>query len=177
MKNIKLLIISLVASGLFITGAQAAEKGDKIGYLDLSRIFDEYQKTKDYDKVLEAKSAEYEKERNAKIEKVRDAQNKLGLLAQDKKADQEKEIEKMKAELLEYDRQKKGDLTKERNEKIREILLEIEKIVSNFAQKENYSLILNDRVLIYGNPAMNVTEQILKAMSDSKADDKKSDKK
>ena len=47
------------------------------------------------------------------------------------------------------------------NEKIREILLEIEKVVSDFAVKENYDIILNDRVLIYGNPVQDLTEDIL----------------
>ena len=54
-----------------------------------------------------------------------------------------------------------SDLTKERNEKIREILLEIEKIVSDYAEKEGYEIILNDRVLIYGNQNKNLTENIL----------------
>ena len=71
----------------------------------------------------------------------------------------------MKADLLEFDRLKKTDLTKERNEKIREILLEIEKIVSDFAEKNGYSVILNDRVLIYGAPGYDVTEEILKVLN------------
>ena len=80
----------------------------------------------------------------------------------------EDQIAKIKADLLEFDKQGKADLTKNRNEKIREILLEIEKIVSNFAQKEDYSIILNDRVLIYGVPKDDVTEYILKTLNAAK---------
>ena len=155
----------------FVAGASSAADM-KIGYVDLSRVFDEYYKTKDYDKVLEAKSKDFEKERNAKIEKVKEQQGKLGLLADDKKAPVEQDIEKLKTELLEYDRQQKTDLTKERNEKIREILLEIEKIVSGYAEKEGYSLILNDRVLVYGNQTMDLTEEMIKLMNQNKADKK-----
>jgi len=71
----------------------------------------------------------------------------------------------MKNDLMEFDRQKQADLTKERNEKIREILLEIENKVSDFAKQENYSLILNDRVLIYGEPTLNLTETLLKILN------------
>lgn len=148
------------------TCAQTA--GGKIGYVDLSRLFDDYHKTKEYDTILEAKHKDYEQESKAKIEKIREAQGKLALLTEDKKAALEKEIEAMKSELLEFDRQKKTDITKERNEKIREILLEIEKVVSGFAEKANYAIILNDRVLIYGDPSSNVTEDILKLLNAEK---------
>ncbi len=156
----KKIIMGVVFMFIFLaTNAFAAD--GKMGYVDLSRLFDQYHKTKEYDKVLEAKHADYQKERGVKVDKIKEAQGKLDLLTADKKAAVKDDIEKMKADLLELDRQKQADLTKERNEKIRDILLEIEKIVSGFAEKENYSLILNDRVLIYGNPAMNITEPIL----------------
>ena len=100
-----------------------------------------------------------------KAEKIREAQGKLALLAEDQRAALESEIEGLKAELLEFDRQQKADLTKDRNDKIREILLEIENRVSDYAKKENYSLILNDRVLIYGSPAIDLTEDILKVLN------------
>ncbi|OGX38543.1 MAG: hypothetical protein A3G91_02975 [Omnitrophica WOR_2 bacterium RIFCSPLOWO2_12_FULL_50_9] len=160
------IVVSLVFFCMCVGSAVYAQKeGGKIGYVDLSRLFDEYHKTKDYDKVLEAEHKKYEEDSKAKIEKIRDEQGKLALLQEDKKAALEGEVEAMKAELLEFDRQKKTDLTKDRNEKIREILLEIEKIVSNFAEQNNYSIILNDRVLIYGHPSYDLTEDVLKSLN------------
>ena len=162
MKLGKILLTAILAIAL-MSGIALAE--DKIGYVDLSKLFDEYSKTKEYDKVLEGKHNEFEKERNDRIEKIKDAQGKLSVLAADKKSEVEANIEKMRNDLVEYDRQKKADLTKDRNEKIREILLEIEKIVSDYAQKEGYTLILNDRVLIYGAKTMDLTEQILQMLN------------
>jgi len=162
MKRTKLITLLLVAIFLIVSPSVYAEKEmTKIGFVDLSRLFDDYHKTKNYDKELEIKHGSFEKLRDSKIEKIRENQGKLALLKEDKKADLEGEIEQMKADLLEYDRQQKTDLTKERNEKIREILLEIEKVVSEYAEKENYSLILNDRVLIYGTESIDITEVIL----------------
>lgn len=157
---------------VFLCGGAYADKGTKFGYVDLSRLFDEYYKTKDYDKVLEQEHGNVEKERNAKIEKIRDAQGKLGALAEAKKKDLEQDIEKMKTEIMEFDRVNTEDLTKKRNEKIREILLEIEKVVSDFAEKENYSMILNDRVLIFGNKTLDITEDVLKILNGNKAQKK-----
>lgn len=155
----------LIALSMLAMLATPALAKDKLGYVDLSRLFDEYYKTQDYDKTLETKHKGFEEARNVKIEKIRESQGKLGLLNEEKKASLEEEIEKMKAELLEFDRQKKADLTKERNEKIREILLEIENEVSAYAEKEGFSMILNDRVLVYGNQTIDVTEKILKKLN------------
>lgn len=162
----RIFVFSLLMVSLIFSPAVAEDI--KIGYVDLSRLFDEYYKTQDYDKTLEARSRTFEEERNDRIEKIREAQGKLGLLKEDKRLELEEEIEQMKADLLEYDRQEKADLTKERNEKIREILLEIEKIVSDYAEKEKYSVILNDRVLIYGNETINLTENILSRLNSEK---------
>ena len=148
--------------------ASPALAKDKLGYVDLSRLFDEYYKTQDYDATLEGQHKNFEQERNTKIESIREAQGKLGLLNEEKKAELEEQIEQMKADLLEFDRQKKADLTKERNEKIREILLEIENEVSSYAEKEGFAMILNDRVLVYGNPAIDLTEQILEKLNTRK---------
>ncbi len=145
-----------------------AEDKAKIGYVDLSRLFDEYYKTKEYDKVLEAEHKVYEQESKTKIDKLREEQGKLALLKEDQKKATQDEIDKMKNDLLEYDRQKKTDLTKERNEKIREILLEIEKIVSGYAEKNSYTVILNDRVLIYADKTLDLTEDVLKNLNATK---------
>ncbi|HLF18246.1 MAG TPA: OmpH family outer membrane protein [Candidatus Omnitrophota bacterium] len=164
MRFFKILIIVGFALTLIVSTSYA-QKQEKIAFIDLSRLFDEHHKTADYDKVLEGRHQEFEKERNTKIEKIQESQGKLALLNADKKAELEAEIEKMKADLLEYDRQQKTTLTKERNEKIREILLEIEQQVSAYAEKEGYDLILNDRVLIYGNPVKDLTDEILTTLN------------
>lgn len=170
MKVLKLLIILTAVVFLFGITPTFAEDKTKIGYVDLSRLFDEYYKTKEYDKVLEGEHKAYEQEGKAKIEKIREAQGKLALLKEDQKKATEDEIEKMKNELLEYDRQKKTDLTKERNEKIREILLEIEKIVSGYAEQNGYSVVLNDRVLIFADKGLDLTENILKNLNAKKSE-------
>ena len=150
-----------------VTGSVFAQQATRWAYLDLSKVFDNYEKTKEYDTTLEAEHSAYEKERNAKIDKLKEAQNKMDLLKPEEKEKAQKDLDQMRNELAEYDQQKRTDLNKKRDEKIREILLEIEKIVSDFAKKEKYDIILNDRVLIYGNPGMNVSEPVLKLLNDS----------
>jgi outer membrane protein len=165
MKAVKVLVLA-VMMGIMAAGPALA-KDLKIAYVDLSRMFDNYQKTKEYDAVLQKDSEAFQKERDGMIQKIRDAQAKLALLKENEKQKLTDDIEKQKTALIDYDKQKRAELAKKRDDKVREILLEIEKIVSAYAQKEGYDYILNDRVLIYGNKENNITEQVLKNLNDS----------
>ncbi len=164
MKAAKILGL-MVILGVALTTAAFA-KDMKIAYVDLSRLFDNYQKTKEYDAVLQKEGEGFQKERDGMINKIRDAQGKLALLKEDEKQKLQADIDKQKGDLIEYDKQKRGELAKKRDEKVREILLEIEKIVSDLAKKEGYDYILNDRVLIYGDQTQNITDKVLKSLND-----------
>lgn len=160
MKVLKAFMVVVFLLSMMATGSYAAD-GGKIGYVDLSRLFDEYHKTKEYDKVLEVKHEELERIGKEKVEKIKESESRLALLKEDQRVSLEGSIDVLKGEAQEFVRQEQTNLTKDRNEKIREILLEIEKVVSDFAVKEGYDVILNDRVLIYGDPAQDLTEDIL----------------
>lgn len=164
MKTSKIFLAVTAMLAISFIGTATAQAG-KIGYVDLSRLFDEYHKTKAYDKVLEAKHTELEKVGQEKVEKIKESESKLALLKEDQKKALEEEIEAMKLDAQAFVSQEQSNLTKDRNEKIREILLEIEKVVSDYAEKEQYDIILNDRVLIYGNPSQDLTEQILSILN------------
>ena len=165
MKAVKRLILVIVFGLALASSAQA--KDMKFGYVDLSRVFDNYQKTKESDTVLQKDSQTFQTERDKMIEKVRDAQGKLALLKESEKQKVQADIDKQKADLIEFDKQKRTTLAKQRDDKVREILLEIEKTVSEMAKKEGYDMIFNDRVLVYGDPGMNLTEKVLKAVNDA----------
>jgi len=159
-------IVSILVVGLMLSSVAFA-KDMKIAYVDLSRLFDNYQKTKEFDAQLQKQGESFTKERDGMIAKIRDAQGKLALLKEDEKNKLNDNIEKQKESLIEFDKQKRTDLAKQRDEKVREILLEIEKIVSDMAKKEGYDFILNDRVLVYGDQTQNITDKVLKALNDS----------
>jgi len=164
-----LRILSFVLAFIFVAtfNAHAKPFDGKIGFVDLSRVFNEYKKTKEYDAVLEKENTTFQDERNKMIDKIRDAQSKLALLKEDEKKKLQDDIDKQKAALLDFSRAKSTDLTKKRDEKIREILLEIEKIVSDYSKKEGYTFVLNDRVLIFGDQQMNITETVVKMLNDN----------
>ena len=154
-----------VAVMLFFGVCGATYAAEKIAYVDLSRVFDEYTKTKEYDEVLSKKQQEYEAERGKRLEKLQEAQGKLALLNDKEKEKLQEQLDKDKRSLMEFDTQQQTELRRERDEKIREILLEIEKVVREFAEKGKYSLILNDKVLIYANESLEITDQVIKLLN------------
>ena len=86
MKSLKTILTVAVFLFVISCGTFAhAENGLKWAFLDLSKVFDNYEKTKEYDATLEAQHGAYEKERNEKIEKLKEAQNKLDLLKPEEK--------------------------------------------------------------------------------------------
>lgn len=145
----------------FISLATAA---DKLGYADLSRLFDEYNKTKDYDKVLEEQQKAYESEREKKVNEVKQIQDTMNLLSEKEKTSKKDVLEQKVKTLQDFDRDKTQDLRKERDEKMKEILKDIEKAVSEYAKKEGYTLVFNDRVLVYQDKNLEITDGVLKIL-------------
>lgn len=164
MKNTSKLFFAGLLVLFFCAGAQA-EGVKKIGIMDLSKVFDNYSKTKDFDAILEGKTKEYEKARNAKIDKVKELQNKLALLKEEEKDKVQKELEELRNDLMAFDQAQQTELRKQRDERIREILLEIEKATSDYAKKEKFDLIFNDRVLVYGGDGLDVSTPILENLN------------
>ncbi len=168
-KNLQAGLLTAVLALTLCAGAHAQGASvagvKKIGVMDLSKVFDNYQRTKEYDAVLEGKTKDYEKARNEKIDKIKELQNKMALLKDDEKEKVTKDLDTMRNDLANFDQAQQTDLKKQRDDKIREILLEIEKTTSDFAKKEKYDIILNDRVLVYGTEGMDVSNQVLEILN------------
>jgi len=161
------MVICLTAAALIFTFPAGAQEVKKIGTLDLSKTFDNYEKTKASDSELQGLSQAYQEERDDRLEKMKEAQGKIALLKDEEKAKLESELNTMKEDLKSFIDSKEIDLRRIQDEKIREILLDIEKVVSDFSKKEGYTLILNNRVLIYEDQTLDVTDTIIKILNES----------
>ena len=162
MKKLATVMAGMFFASLMVGSALAA---DKIGYVDLSKIFSEYKKTKDYDKVLGDKEQVYTTERDKKVNELKQLQDKMNLMNDKEKEAKKPELETKVKLLQEFDRQKQTDLRKEQDEKMKEILKDIETAVAQLASKEGYSYVLNDRVLVYQDKKLEVTDQVISILN------------
>ena len=157
-KKVVVLWAVIMGLALFVGSAQAA---DKLAYIDLSRTFSEYTKTKGYDKTLSDKEKVYTDERDKKVADLKAFQDKLSLLNDKEREAKGAELQAKVKEFQEYDRQKQADLRKEQDERMKEILKDIEEAVKKYSEKEGYTLVFNDRVLVYQTKSMDITDQII----------------
>lgn len=137
----------------------------KLAYVDLSKIFENYNKTKDYDKLLTDQQDVYEKERQKKVEEIKQMENKINLLADKEKENQKKLMEDKIKALRDFDQTKQADLRKQQDEKMREILKDIEQAIRQYAESQGYDLVFNDRVLVYQKKTLDITDKIIEILN------------
>jgi outer membrane protein len=167
----KLFVIALSLFTLATVSAPAAFAADagKIGYVDLARVFDEYQKTKTFDKSLETKGSSKQQERDRLVNEVKKLRDEAELLGAKAKDDKQVQIDEKIKTLQDFDRTTRDALRKERDGMVRDILKEIETVIQDFGKQQGYSFIFNDRVLVFKNETSDLTPQIIKVLNDSYA--------
>ena len=163
----KLLLIFIIAAAMTLSG-RLAMAADKIGHVNLGALFDEYGKTKDYDAVLTSKEKAYETERSKKVSDIKQLQDKYNLLSDKEKGVKKAELETKVRALQEFDNQRQTELLKERDEKIKEILKDIESAVKQYSVSQGYTLIFNDRVLIYQTKDSDITDKVQEILKSNK---------
>ena len=162
-KIIVLLTAVLFAAGLFVSPAceKAFAKELKIAYVDLAKIFGEYKKTKDSEKVLETKGKGKEDERAKMVDEVKKLKDEQALLSEKAKGEKQGVIDMKIKALQEYDTKTRNELMKDRNDMLGGIMKDIEKVVGDYAKANGYDIVLNSRMLLYGSEQYDLTAEIL----------------
>ena len=160
----KLVLAGIMAlSLLLITGVVYAE--EKSAYVDLGKIFDQYNKTKEYDKILNKEQKDYEDTREDKLEEVRKLQEKISLLSDEEKEVKKGDLEAKITQLQEFDRDKTQDLRKKRDEKVQEIFKDINEAIEAYAKKQGIGFVFDSRALIYIDKSLEISDKILKEIN------------
>lgn len=163
MKRRFIVLLAVVLGLVFIHPTFAQET--KICTVDLLRVFDEYKKREDFDKDLESKTKIKEAERNKLIDDLKEIQDKLALLSDQEKEKKQKELTMKSQQLQEMDQKLKQDFRKDWDEKLRQILEDIKKVVEDLAKKEGYTFVLDSKALLYGSKDMDVTSRIIETLN------------
>lgn len=168
MKKFQWLVLIALVLGVLVPGATKAYAADmKIGYVDLARVFDEYQKTKDFDKSLEAKGTAKTAEREKMVNDIKKLRDEAEVLGAKAKEDKQGVIDEKMKSLQEFDRMTRDTLRKERDTMIQGILKEIEGTIQSYGKSQGYSMILSDRALVFKPETGDATNDIIKALNDN----------
>lgn len=146
---------------------------ERTAYVDVAKVFDGYQKTKDNDTKLQAAGKKKEEERDGLVHEVRRLKDEQALLAENVREKKQEAIDAKVRELQEFDLAARRDLGNQRNETVKEIFKDIDDIVQRYGERKGYDLIFNDRVLLYRSPRFDVSRDILEELNRSYQKSKK----
>ena len=168
MKSISKLVIMAFFASLCLAAVNMARAAEgKIVFMDLGKVFDEYNKTKDLDKQLAAKSNAKQAERDKMVAEIKKMKDDLDLSADKDKAKKQAAVEEKLRKLQDSDKESRDALRKDRDDMARTILKEIKDVIDEVAKKEGYAYILDSRAVLVGGDANNLTDRIIKILNDN----------
>ncbi len=162
MSKFKLVLILFVVSFVF-SGILYAAEG--LVYLDLKEVLASYEKTKKYDSALEKDQKEYKSAMESKVAELKKIQSSLSVLNDSEKAKKQDVIEQKLRDLRNFEDIKQSEITKEYNSKMKEIFEDIDTVIKLVAEKKGYSLVLDERFLLYADGAKDITNEIIKELN------------
>jgi outer membrane protein len=161
--RVALLAMGVVVSGLLspVCCLSAGAQELKIGYVNLAKVFDNYVKTKALDANLEKKGKQKESELEGRVNELKALRQGLELLSDEAREAKAREIEQKADDLQRFRNATARDLRRERDKIAKELLLEIQQGLEEYAKANGFSVILDSQSLLYGQGALDVTEDVL----------------
>lgn len=157
----------VVFMGFFLFSGLAAAEGEKYAYVDVAKVFDGYEKTKENDKVLQEAGKKKETERDAIVQAVRQLKDEIVLLAEDARPKKQEALDAKIRELQDFDRAAKLDLGQQRNKVVREIFKDIDDTLQRYGERKGYDMVFNERALLFRSGKFDVTQDVLTELNKS----------
>lgn len=167
MKRIFFIGLIAIVGIYFYAQSNVQAVDEKFAFLNVAKVFDEYQKTKDNDSVLQKAAEKKEQERNVIVDDIRKMKDELELLGDEAKKQKQEAINKRVQELQEFDLQARQQLGEQRQQIVQEIFTDIDEVVQQYGKEKGFSFILNDKALVYQNEKLDITDPILKKLNEN----------
>ncbi len=162
-----LVVLVMLSFGLSVLSTVYAQE-QKFAYVDILKVFNEYQKTEKYDKKLQEDKTAKTKDREKSVEEIKKLEEKLSIVSKEEKEKTQKEYEEKVKQLRQFENQATMELSKEYNNMMEEILKEINKAIKDYAEKNNISFVFKDAAMAYINPSLDITDKIVKILNEAK---------
>jgi len=180
-----LLIKTLLASTLLAIAAAPAVAQNKIGTIDLRKVFDDYYKTKAADSLLKDLAADLEKERKSYMDQYKkltddykkaldDANNQA--VSTDEREKRKKaaegkllEIKELESTITQFDNTSRSSLEDRQKQARDKILVEIRNVINAKAKTAGYIMVIDSAaetinrtpVLLYATGDNDITTNVL----------------
>ncbi len=172
MKDLGKFFVLMIGVGLFLQRPVYADN-EKFAYVDVAKIFDEYQRTKDNDKTLQEAGKKKEQQRGSLVEEIKQMKDEIALASEEAKAKKEEALESKVRELQDFDRDAKRALGAERDKVVRQIFKDIDDTVQRYGKNKGLDFVFNERAFVYHNSKYDVTQDLLTELNKNYSKQKK----
>ena len=168
MLKVKSLILAAVIPALFATSALASEL--KVGFVNTQRIFRDAPAAQKAAKKLEGEFAKRDQDLQRMTKQLQTLQENLEknslTMSETERRNKEKEFGELSREFQRRQREFREDLNLRQNEENAAVIEKANKAIKQIAEAEKFDLILQD--VVWVSPRLDITERVIKALSDSK---------
>ncbi len=161
-------VIIVIGAALFLAApvhAQLFKKGLQIGYVDVAKIFDQYNKTDIATEKLKKDIEEKKKDIEKRKENINLLKQKLEtqgvVISEAEKAKMQEEFESKIKELKDITEKFNQELRSQEQQFVRDILEDIKETIKVYGKDNGYDLILDNREVLYGPEGMDITDEIV----------------
>ena len=158
---------------LTLTSVAAWADPPKIGFVDLDRALRELPEAQagaaSLNKQVEAKQKEMEARRQQIDAFQKTLEKDFPHLTNAQRQEREAQLQGMILNLQQFQRQAQDTLNYQRNQILKGIQDRLVKVVSRIGRAGHYTVILNDKSVLYVNGAIDITPQVVAAMENKLA--------
>ena len=160
----------MVALSVALPAAQASAAELKVGYVNTQRIFRDAPTAVKAQKRIEAEFSKRDQDLQRMAKQLQGLQETLEknsvTMSESERRGKEKELNDLSREFQRRQREFREDLNLRQNEENAAIIEKANKAIKQLAENEKFDLIVQD--VVWVSPRLDVTDKIIKALSDGK---------
>ena len=163
----------MMLSALLVMPSLVHADASNYAFVDVAKVFDEYQKTKDNDQQLQTAGKKKEMERDNLVHEIRQMKDEMVLLRDDAKVKKQDTLDAKIKTLEQFDETARQALGEQRNNVVKEIFKDIDDTVQRYGQRKGLEYILNERALVYHSTQNDISKEIVDELNKNYASKKK----
>lgn len=164
----KLYRLTLLFAGSFLLAASSVAAAEvKIGFVNIARLLEESPQVEMATKTLNREFGPKQLEIAAQQKHYAELQQRLSrdgtVMSEAERGNVEKQLRELQREISRLQNEAMEDYNIRRNDELGKLQRTILREVQTFSREQKYDLVVGDGVL-YANPAVDITDQILKRL-------------
>ncbi len=154
---------------LLFSGASVYAQSAKVGYVDVGRILEDSPQAAAARQELQNEFAPRNKQLEDLHKEVTKLEEQLAtdgdIMSEDQRASQERKIQRLKRDFVRARDEVREDLAIRRNEELGKLQEKVNVVVEGIAKEDGFDLILTQAVTLYASGRIDITERVLKKLS------------